>query len=142
MTLVVLVFRNSLTEISPEKGKENLMYIMKIFCLYITKMHFQVGQFVHRVIATDPDEKSSLRFLIDRDSCEARSEEGTIIKPSEFDFLSAFELNAVDGLLRVVKLLDRERVEVIRLAIRVEDVASVNGKQFTSGACYDYCILL
>lgn len=105
-------------------------------------MHFQVGQFVHRVIATDPDEKSSLRFLIDRDSCEARSEEGTIIKPSEFDFLSAFELNAVDGLLRVVKLLDRERVEVIRLAIRVEDVASVNGKQFTSGACYDYCILL
>lgn len=103
-------------------------------------MYFQVGQFVHRVIATDPDEKSSLRFLIDRDSCEARSEEGTIIKPSEFDFLSAFELNAVDGLLRVVKLLDRERVEVIRLAIRVEDVASVNGKQFTSGACYDYYI--
>lgn len=138
MTVVVLVFRNSLTEIRPEEGKENLMYS----CLYITKMHFQVGQFVHRVIATDPDEKSSLRFLIDRDSCEARSEEGTIIKPSEFDFLSAFELNAVDGLLRVVKLLDRERVEVIRLAIRVEDVASVNGKQFTSGACYDYCILL
>lgn len=87
------------------------------------------------MIATDPDEKSSLRFLIDRDNCEARSEEGTIIKPSEFDFLSAFELNAVDGLLRVVKLLDRERVEVIRLAIRVEDVASVNGKQFTSGTC-------
>lgn len=105
-------------------------------CLREQNIYFQVGQFVHRVIATDPDEKSSLRFLIDRDSCEARSEEGTIIKPSEFDFLSAFELNAVDGLLRVVKLLDRERVEVIRLAIRVEDVASVNGKQFTSGASF------
>ncbi|XP_054269612.1 cadherin-23-like [Macrosteles quadrilineatus] len=93
----------------------------------------KVGQFVHRVIATDPDEKSSLRFSIDREDCEARSEEGTIIKPSEFDFLSAFELNPVDGLLRVVKLLDRERVEVIRLAIRVEDTASMNGKQITSG---------
>ncbi|XP_046672662.1 cadherin-23 isoform X2 [Homalodisca vitripennis] len=93
----------------------------------------KVGQFVHRVVATDPDEKSSLRFSIDRDNCEARSEEGTIIKPSEFDFLSAFELNAVDGLLRVVRLLDRERVEVIRLAIRVEDTASVSGKQITSG---------
>lgn len=92
-----------------------------------------MGQFVHRVLATDPDEKSSLRFSIDRDNCEARSEEGTIIKPSEFDFLSAFELNSIDGLLKVVKLLDRERVEVIRLAIKVEDVSSVNGIQSTSG---------
>lgn len=101
--------------------------------LLIRNNKLQVGQFVHRVIATDPDRNPDLKYSIDRETCEARNEEGTITKPSEFDFISAFDLNPVDGLIKVVKLLDRERVEVIRLAIRVEDLASVNGKQITSG---------
>lgn len=108
---------------------------MRIFKTQIICL-LQVGQFVHRIIATDPDEKPTLRYSVDRDNCEARSEEGTIVKASEFDFLAAFELNPVDGLLRVVKLLDRERIEIIRLAVRVEDIAAAKGKQFDTGMPY------
>ncbi|RZF38140.1 hypothetical protein LSTR_LSTR005501 [Laodelphax striatellus] len=93
------------------------------------KENTRVGQVVHRVVAQDPDESPVLRYTLDLDSCEARSEEGTIVKASEFDFLSAFELNPLDGLLKVVRLLDREKVETIRLAIRVEDLGSTTGVQ-------------
>jgi hypothetical protein len=92
-----------------------------------------VGQIVHHVTAVDPDDKPVLRYHIDADSSEARSEEGTIIKSSEYDYVSLFDLNALDGELRVVKLLDRERVETIRLGIRVEDLAASKEKQTSSG---------
>jgi hypothetical protein len=81
----------------------------------------------------DPDEKPVLRYHIDAENSEARSEEGTIIKSSEYDYMSLFDLNSVDGQLRVVKLLDRERVEIIRLGIRVEDLAASKEKQISSG---------
>ncbi|XP_075231619.1 cadherin 88C [Lycorma delicatula] len=89
----------------------------------------RVGQAVHRIVAKDPDENPVLRYTVDVENCEARSEEGTIVKLSEFDFLSALELNPLDGLLRVVRLLDREKVEIIKLAIQVEDLAAATGKQ-------------
>ncbi|CAH0391322.1 unnamed protein product [Bemisia tabaci] len=89
----------------------------------------QVGTFIHRIVAIDPDEKPVLRYHIDPENSEARSEEGTIVKGSEFDFINAFHLNPLDGLLRVVRLLDREKVENIRLAIHVEDLAATRGKQ-------------
>jgi hypothetical protein len=92
-----------------------------------------VGQFVHHVIAMDPDDKPVLRYHIDADNSEARSEEGTIIRSSEYDYVSLFDLNPLDGQLRVVKLLDRERVETIRLGIRVEDLAASKEKQTSSG---------
>ncbi|XP_039274949.1 cadherin-23, partial [Nilaparvata lugens] len=93
------------------------------------KENTRVGQVVHRVVAQDPDESPVLRYTLDADSCEARSEEGTLVKAAEFDFVAAFELNPLDGRLKVVRLLDRERVETIRLAIRVEDLGSTTGVQ-------------
>lgn len=93
----------------------------------------QVGHIVHHVIAMDPDDKPVLRYHIDAENSEARSEEGTIIKSSEYDYMSLFDLNPLDGQLRVVKLLDRERVETVRLGIRVEDLAASKEKQISSG---------
>ncbi|XP_066601612.1 cadherin-23 [Prorops nasuta] len=92
----------------------------------------QVGAYVHRVIAIDPDIAPILRYRIDPNSSEARNEEGTLIRSQEYDYLAALELNAIDGLLRVIRLLDRERVETIRLALVVEDLAAVTGLQTAS----------
>lgn len=93
----------------------------------------QVGAYVYRVVAQDPDVNPNLRYRIDPNSSEARNEDGTLIKIQEYDYLAALELNALDGLLRVVKLLDREKVETIRLGLIVEDLAAVRGLQTASG---------
>lgn len=82
-----------------------------------------------KVEAEDPDAKPVLRYKIDVNASEARNEDGVIIRPTDYDWPSAFALNPVDGYLRVGKLLDREKVETIRLALVVEDIAAVNGKQ-------------
>lgn len=84
-------------------------------------------------MAQDPDVAPILRYRVDPNSSEARNEEGTLIKVQEYDYLAALELNALDGLLRIVKLLDRERVETIRLGLVVEDLAAVRGLQTASG---------
>ena len=41
-------------------------------------------------------------------------------------------MNANDGLIRVVKILDREKIETLKIGVVVEDIASVNGKQVAS----------
>ncbi|CAL1677979.1 unnamed protein product [Lasius platythorax] len=92
----------------------------------------QVGAYVHRIMAQDPDVAPILRYRVDPNSSEARNEEGTLIKIQEYDYLAALELNALDGLLRIVRLLDRERVETIRLGLVVEDLAAVRGLQTAS----------
>lgn len=92
----------------------------------------QIGAYVHRVVASDPDIAPILRYRIDPNSSEARNEEGTLIRVQEYDYLAALELNALDGLLRVLRLLDRERVEIIKLGLVVEDLAAVNGPQTAS----------
>lgn len=93
----------------------------------------KVGQPVYRVVATDLDAKPVLRYRIDPDNSEARNEEGTIVKNTEYDYLSVFELGPLDGQLRVARLLDREQVETVRLALVVEDLAAAKGKQIASG---------
>lgn len=70
-----------------------------------------------------------LRYKIDVNASEARNEDGVIVRTTEYDWISAFALNPVDGYLRVGKLLDREKVETIRLALVVEDIGAINGKQ-------------
>ncbi|KAK0092521.1 hypothetical protein PV326_001229 [Microctonus aethiopoides] len=92
----------------------------------------QVGAYVHRITANDPDMAPILRYRIDQNSSEARNEEGTLIRIQEYDYLAALELNALDGLLRVVHLLDREYVETIKLGLIVEDLAAVKGIQTAS----------
>lgn len=60
-----------------------------------------VGTLVYQVQATDLDEMPILRYRINREHCEARNEEGTFVKLSEFDFLSAFDLDPIEGTLKV-----------------------------------------
>ncbi len=92
-----------------------------------------VGTYVYRVSAEDMDSEASLRYYFDDSTSEARTENGVIIKPSEFDYLAAFELNPLDGLLRITKPLDREKMETLKIGIVVEDVAAATDKQTASG---------
>lgn len=48
--------------------------------------------------------------------------------------MSAFDLNPNDGLIRIVKMLDREKIETVKIGIIVEDIASMNGKQTATAA--------
>uniref|UniRef100_W4VR90 Putative cadherin egf lag seven-pass g-type receptor n=1 Tax=Corethrella appendiculata TaxID=1370023 RepID=W4VR90_9DIPT len=93
------------------------------------KENTPVGTYAYRLIANDLDENPILRYYLDAKTSEARNEDGAIVKVSEYDYLSAFDLNSLDGLIRVVKLIDREKVETIKLGFIVEDVAAENGKQ-------------
>ncbi|XP_043655694.1 cadherin-23 [Drosophila teissieri] len=92
-----------------------------------------VGTLVHRIQATDLDQKAILRYKLNPEHCEGRTEEGALVKSSEYDFLGAFEVDSIEGTLKVVKLLDRERVEHIKLAITVEDLAAAKGRQIAEG---------
>lgn len=92
-----------------------------------------VGTLVYRIQATDLDHKAILRYKLNPEHCEGRTEEGALVKSSEYDFLGAFEVDSIEGTLKVVKLLDRERVEHIKLAITVEDLAAAKGRQIAEG---------
>lgn len=92
-----------------------------------------MGTIIHKIVAIDPDLKPVLRYKIDPNSSEGRNEDGTIIKPTDFNYLSAFDLNSVDGKLKIIKILDREKVETIKLGLVVEDLAGVKGKQTATG---------
>ncbi|XP_011305109.1 cadherin-23 [Fopius arisanus] len=98
----------------------------------VIRENTQIGAYVHRIVATDPDISPILRYRIDSNSSEARNEEGTLIRHQEYDYLAALELNAIDGLLRVKRLIDREKVETIKLGLVVEDLAAVKGVQTAS----------
>ncbi|KAL0881086.1 hypothetical protein ABMA27_002212 [Loxostege sticticalis] len=87
----------------------------------------QVGTQIYRAQAYDPDEQPVLRYSIDRDSSTARDEDGILIPPTEYDYRALWDLNPVDGTLRVVRLLDREKVETVKLIIAVEDMAAIDG---------------
>lgn len=41
-------------------------------------------------------------------------------------------MNVNDGLIRVVKILDREKIETLKMGVIVEDISSINGKQSAS----------
>jgi len=92
-----------------------------------------VGTLVYRIRATDLDQKAILRYKLNPEHCEGRSEEGALVKASEYDFLGAFEVDPIEGNLKIIKLLDRERVEHIKLAITVEDLAAAKGRQIAEG---------
>lgn len=92
-----------------------------------------VGSLVCQLQATDPDQNPILRYKLNPEHSEARNEEGGLVKATEYDFQGAFELDAIQGQLQVVKLLDREKVEFIKLAITVEDLAAAKGRQLVEG---------
>lgn len=94
-----------------------------------------MGTYVYRAVAKDPDNMPILRYQLDQQNSIAKNEDGVIVKLSEYDYMSAWDLNPLDGMLRVVRLLDREKVELVRLSLIVEDIAAVTGgdKQTASG---------
>ncbi|KAM8704917.1 hypothetical protein ACLKA7_009385 [Drosophila subpalustris] len=92
-----------------------------------------VGTLVYQIQATDPDQKPLLRYKLNAELSEARNEEGGLVKISEYDYIGAFELDPIQGNLKVIKLLDREKVEHIKLAITVEDLAAAKGRQIVEG---------
>lgn len=95
----------------------------------------QVGKVVYELKAIDLDDDPILRFKIDGNLSEARNEDGAVVKLVEYDFISTFDLNHVDGTLRVGHLIDREKVEIIKIVFIVEDEAAAKHKQVSSGMC-------
>ncbi|KAJ8721348.1 hypothetical protein PYW07_002123 [Mythimna separata] len=87
----------------------------------------QVGTQIYRATAHDPDDQPVLRYAIDKTGSVARDEDGIPISMAEYDYLSLWDLNAVDGTLKVVRLLDREKLEIVKLVITVEDMAAIDG---------------
>uniref|UniRef100_A0A182JWJ6 Cadherin domain-containing protein n=1 Tax=Anopheles christyi TaxID=43041 RepID=A0A182JWJ6_9DIPT len=91
-----------------------------------------VGTEVYRLMASDPDEGAMLRYYIDRSLSEGKTEEGALVKLDDYDFAAAFILNETNGLLKIAKLLDREKIAEIKLACVVEDVAAERGDQMAN----------
>lgn len=60
-----------------------------------------VGTIIYKLEAHDLDANPKLRYYLDPNVSEARSEEGVLIKTSEYDFANAFELNPIDGTIKV-----------------------------------------
>ncbi|XP_050735758.1 cadherin-23-like isoform X6 [Eriocheir sinensis] len=87
------------------------------------------GHYVHRVEAVDLDAEPRLKYSLDPFNSEARNEEGSIVKPTEYNYMDAFEINEVDGVIRTAMSLDREQVEVIRIGLVCEDLEASTGKQ-------------
>ncbi|XP_022814914.1 cadherin-23 [Spodoptera litura] len=87
----------------------------------------QVGTQIYRASAHDPDDQPVLRYAIDKAGSVARDEDGVPISVAEYDYLALWDLNAVDGTLKVVRLLDREKLEIVKLVITVEDMAAIDG---------------
>jgi hypothetical protein len=83
--------------------------------------------FVTRVSATDLDDKPVLRYSIDYSKSEARNEFGATVDYNLF--VDSFAINPLDGTIRVVKILDRELWDTIKLYLIVEDIAATTKGQ-------------
>ncbi|XP_022254266.1 cadherin-23-like [Limulus polyphemus] len=88
-----------------------------------------LGYHVTKVVASDLDDRPVLRYSFDYSHSEATSEDGALVTSSEYDITGIFDINSVDGSVKVVKKLDREKVETIKLLVRVEDLAAVTPGQ-------------
>lgn len=60
-----------------------------------------VGTVIHTVVAHDSDVNPILRYFLDPSVSEARSEEGVLIKLTEYDYVNAFHLSPNNGVLKV-----------------------------------------
>lgn len=63
---------------------------------------------------------------------EGRNEMGYVVRNE--NVTSWFEINTTDGRIRVVRQMDREKAETVRLAIRAEDAAAATPGQTASGS--------
>ncbi|XP_046805505.1 cadherin-23 [Lucilia cuprina] len=92
-----------------------------------------VGTEIYKIQANDSDETPIIRYKINPLNSEARNEEGSVVKLTEYDYISAFDLDPIDGTMQVIKVIDRERVEHIKLSFTAEDLAAAKGKQIVEG---------
>lgn len=51
------------------------------------------------------------------------------MQPTEYNFVGAFNISQVEGVIRTVSQLDREQVEMIRLGLVCEDLQAATGRQ-------------
>lgn len=78
------------------------------------------GYFITKLTAKDPDRNARLRYTIDEFESVALNEDGRRL--SAFPVLDLFELDSVNGDIRVGGLINREEVEIVKLAVQVEDL--------------------
>lgn len=97
------------------------------------KENTQVGHIVTRLVAIDLDSDARLRYSLDLSGLEGRTEEGRLVRDSEIELSTAFDLDHTDGTLRVAKVIDREKVEIIKLHVQVQDMAAQSGLQIATG---------
>lgn len=71
----------------------------------VVQENVAVGTSVYQLIANDQDSGSVLQYKLDANTSEARSEIGALVKTSEYDYLSAFEINPTDGMIKVINLI-------------------------------------
>lgn len=90
------------------------------------------GTLVVRLIASDRDNNPDLRFTLDATKCEARNEDGALVRLMPKDYAGSFEV-AFDGQVKIQGKLDRELVEMIKLRVSVEDRNAVGLRQIASG---------
>ncbi|KAF4517747.1 hypothetical protein B566_EDAN002952 [Ephemera danica] len=102
----------------------------------VVRENTPVGETVAIVRASDPDAKPVLRYHIDAVASEARGESGTLVNQADYNFTAAFALGPVDGQLRMARLIDREKVDLVRLVLLVEDLAATKGRQTASEKRY------
>ena len=93
------------------------------------KENLEPGKHICDIEATDPDHDHNLKFTFDKNNSEARNEEGTIVKQGDVDFVDFFDLNPTNGTLRVKRIIDREKIEIIRLGIVCEDTGAIGDAQ-------------
>lgn len=89
------------------------------------------GHTVAVVRATDQDDRPILRYSLCQALSEARNEDGGLV--SEFDVEHTFEINSVEGKLMVRNNIDREQMELIKVCIKVEDIAAATTGQTATG---------
>lgn len=70
---------------------------------YVNFINLKVGTQIYRAQAHDPDDQPVLRYAIDKTKSTARNEDGIPISITEYDYLSLWDLNAVDGILKIVR---------------------------------------
>lgn len=60
-----------------------------------------VGTVLYQLMANDLDSNPILRYYLDSNVSEARTEEGILIKQTEYNYINAFDLNSLDGIIKV-----------------------------------------
>ncbi|XP_023245986.1 cadherin-23 [Copidosoma floridanum] len=91
-----------------------------------------IGTYIlNDVIAHDPDTTSYLHYRIVASSSEARSENGSLIPKDKYNYLAHFKIDKDNGSIQIVKVLDREIFDTMKLGIAVDDLAGETGGQST-----------